>query len=263
MLLASFMIGFFGSMHCIGMCGGLVTTLGMARPTVWWTGLAAYQAGRVSTYVLLGLLTGLAGAVLTKIAWIDSAQNVLAVLAGMMMVTFGVHLAGWMADPFQRMLTRLSLLSGLSKWIQAAAVSRQPVSWYIVGLFNGLLPCGLVYAALAMALSSGETPQAGLIMLAFGLGTVPAMMFVPLLMRRLAPRMRGGILKVAGVALILLGLLTVVRGADWMHAGLHGQMNHRQMRSPLTRMDFFHPMISKPDQSCGGKNHAGALFVLC
>jgi len=232
MLLASFMIGFLGSMHCIGMCGGLITTLGMARPTVWWTGLAAYQAGRVSTYVLLGLLTGLAGTVLTKMAWIDSAQNVLAVLAGIMMVTFGVHLAGWMADPFQKVLTRFSLLTGLSGWIQSAAASRQPVSWYMVGFCNGLLPCGLVYAALAMALSSGEVPQAGLIMLAFGLGTVPAMMFVPVLMRKLAPRMRGGILKVAGVVLIMLGLLTMIRGADWMHTGHHGQIRHEQMVSP-------------------------------
>ena len=229
MLLASFMIGFLGSMHCIGMCGGLVTTLGMARPTVWWTGLAAYQAGRVSTYVLLGLLTGLAGTVLTKMAWIDSAQNVLAILAGVMMVTFGVHLAGWLTDPFQKLLTRFSLLSGLSKWIQSAATSRQPVSWYMVGFFNGLLPCGLVYAALAMALASGEVPRAGLIMLAFGLGTVPAMMFVPVLMRKITPRRRGGILKIAGIILILLGLLTMVRGADWMHAGHHGQMDHGQM----------------------------------
>ncbi len=229
MLLASFMIGFLGSMHCIGMCGGLVTTLGMARPTVWWTGLSAYQAGRVSTYVLLGLLTGLAGTVLTKTAWIDSAQNILAVLAGVMMVTFGIHLAGWMTDPFQRLLTRFSALSGLSGWIQSAATSRQPVSWYMVGFLNGLLPCGLVYAALAMALASGEAPQAGLIMLTFGLGTVPAMMFVPVLMRKLTPQMRGHILKLAGLILILLGLLTIFRGADWMHAGYHGEMNHEQM----------------------------------
>jgi sulfite exporter TauE/SafE len=229
MLLASFMVGFLGSMHCIGMCGGLVTTLSMARQTVWWTGLSAYQAGRISTYVLLGLLTGLAGTILTKMAWIDLAQNVLAVLAGVMMVAFGVHLAGWMADPFQKILTRFSLLTGLSKWIQTASTSKQPVSWYMVGLFNGLLPCGLVYAALAMALASGEVPQAGLTMLAFGLGTVPAMMFVPVLMRKITPRTRGNILRIAGIILILLGLLTIVRGADWMHAGHHGQMGHEQM----------------------------------
>lgn len=229
MLLASFMVGFLGSMHCIGMCGGLVTTLSMAHQKVWWAGLSSYQAGRISTYVLLGLLTGLAGTVLTKMAWIDLAQNILAILAGMMMVAFGVHLAGWMADPFQKILTRFSLLTGLSKWIQAASTSRQPVSWYMVGLFNGLLPCGLVYAALAMALASGEVPQAGLTMLAFGLGTVPAMMFVPVLMRKITARTRGNILRIAGVVLILLGLLTMIRGADWMHAGHHGQMGHEQM----------------------------------
>jgi sulfite exporter TauE/SafE len=241
-LIASFTIGFLGSMHCIGMCGGLVTMLGMSRPNVWWTGLAAYQAGRVSTYVLLGLLTGVAGAVLTQAGWIGSAQQVLAVLAGMMMVTFGIHLAGLMADPFQKILTRFSLLSGLSKWIQGAAASRQPVSWYMVGFLNGLLPCGLVYAALAMALASGEVPEAGLIMLAFGLGTVPAMMFVPVLMRKLTPQMRGGFLKVAGVVLIVLGLMTAVRGADWMHAmhsGMdhgtvdHGAMDHGTMDMPM------------------------------
>lgn len=234
MLLASFTVGFLGSMHCIGMCGGLVTSLSMAHPTVWWAGLSAYQAGRLSTYVLLGLLTGLAGTILTKMAWIGLAQNVLAILAGVMMVAFGVHLAGWMADPFQKILTRFSLLTGLSKWIQAASTSRQPVNWYMVGIFNGLLPCGLVYAALAMALASGEVPQAGLTMLAFGLGTVPAMMFVPALMRTFTARTRGNILKVAGVTLILLGLLTMVRGTDWMHAGHHEQAEHGQMNSPVT-----------------------------
>ncbi|MDT8376204.1 MAG: sulfite exporter TauE/SafE family protein, partial [Mariprofundaceae bacterium] len=224
-LVAGFMIGFLGSMHCIGMCGGLVTALSISRPDVWWTGLAAYQAGRVSTYVLLGLLTGLLGAVLTRVEWIDSAQQILALLAGVMMVAFGMHLAGLMTDPFQKFLARFSPLSGLLKWIKGAAAGRHPVSWYMVGILNGLLPCGLVYAALAMALASGEVPRAGLIMLAFGLGTVPAMMFVPVLMRKLTPRMRGGFLKVAGVVLVVLGLMTAVRGADWMHA-MHSGMEH-------------------------------------
>jgi sulfite exporter TauE/SafE len=223
-VLASFALGFLGSLHCIGMCGGLVTTLSMSRPRVWWSGLFAYQIGRISTYTLMGLFSGLLGAVLSRVFWFDHAQIALTLLAGAMMITFALHIAGWLPDPFLKGATRLFNVTGISRLLSAASASPHAASWYVVGVLNGFLPCGLVYAALSLSLTAGHVGLAALMMLAFGLGTVPAMSFVPALMKSIAPAMRGQVLNIAAVLLIGLGVLTMIRGSEWMHMLMHHDM---------------------------------------
>ncbi len=225
LLLAAFLVGFLGSMHCVGMCGGLVTTLSMSRPNIWWAGLMAYQAGRIITYTLLGLLAGILGLVLLQLAWFTHIQQGLTLIAGTLMILFGLTLAGWLPDILAQRLNGFTKWLGLSRWIQAASASRMPMSWLMVGLFNGLLPCGLVYAGLALSISTGDVVQAALVMLAFGLGTVPAMSIVPIVLRRISPHWRGLFLKFAALLLIALGCLTLIRGSDWMHL-LHGEHQH-------------------------------------
>jgi len=225
---AAFLIGFLGSMHCVGMCGGLITTLSMSRSRIWWPGLISYQAGRIATYTLLGLMAGMLGIALAQTAWFPEAQQGLTVLAGMLMIIFGLALAGWLPDPFVRGMAKLTTLIGLSRWIHAASSSRMPMSWFMVGLFNGLLPCGLVYAGLALSLSANNLALAALMMFAFGLGTVPAMTVIPWVLKSASPAIRGYVLKIAAVLLIGLGTLTMLRGSDWMH-GQHG--NHQSMQT--------------------------------
>ncbi|MDQ6989442.1 MAG: sulfite exporter TauE/SafE family protein [Mariprofundaceae bacterium] len=221
LLLAAFLVGFLGSMHCVGMCGGLVTTLSMSRSKIWWTGLMAYQAGRIATYTLLGFLVSMLGVMLLQVAWFADGQRFLTLLAGMLMIIFGLTLAGWLPDFMARMLSALSQWLGLMRWLQRAASSRMPMSWFMVGLLNGLLPCGLVYAGLALSMASGDVLLGAAMMLAFGLGTVPAMSVVPVVLRSASPKLRGRLLKVAAILLIMLGVLTLLRGSDWMHV-LHG-----------------------------------------
>jgi len=220
-ILIAFSVGFLGSMHCIGMCGGLVSALSMTRSKLWWGGLSAYQAGRVTTYLILGLISGLVGSSLKQLGGFDQVQFLLTLFAGLIMITFGLNLAGWMPDPFARFGTRVIGSMRLVDRIRSAASRSTPVSWFGIGVANGLLPCGLVYAALALSVTAGGMVEAGSSMLAFGLGTVPAMMAAPVLVNLLAARKRSLVMKLLGVIVIVLGLFTMIRGTSLMHM-LHG-----------------------------------------
>lgn len=232
LLSTAFLMGFLGSLHCIGMCGGLVTSLSMSRPRIWWAGLMGYQFGRVATYTLLGLIAGMLGLAATKSPIFSDVQQALTIFAGLLIIYFGLNLAGWLADPLVKAVSVLGNMIGLTRMIQAASSSRMPMSWFMVGMFNGLLPCGLVYAALAMSMTAGHLALSAAMMLAFGLGTIPAMSFVPSLMQAISPARRGMVLKVAAVLLIVIGLTTMVRGGQWMHA-MMGHDHHAHHEQPM------------------------------
>jgi sulfite exporter TauE/SafE len=217
-----FGMGFLGSLHCVGMCGGLVCALSMTRPKVWWAGLIGYQFGRVTTYMLFGLVVGLFGSSLGAVGggWILKA---FAVLAGGLMLMFGLNFAGWIPDPLQRISVEVNRSVGLAKLARRYAERPSVPGWYAMGMANGLLPCGLLYAALGLALVSSSAVEAMLKMAMFGLGTIPAMMLAPGLVRKLTPVLRGRVLRIAGVLLILLGILTMLRSGDLTHHHSMGQ----------------------------------------
>jgi len=249
LLAAAFLVGFLGSMHCVGMCGGLITALSMSRSRIWWPGLMGYQTGRIVTYTLLGLMIGILGMALAQTTWFSGAQQGLTVLAGILMIVFGLALAGWLPDPLARGMASVTRMIGLSRWIQAASSSRMPMSWFMVGLFNGLLPCGLVYAGLALSLTAGSLALAAAMMFAFGLGTVPAMTIVPWVLKSASPAMRGHVLKTAAVLLIGLGILTMLRGGEWMHSmhDSHQSMPTETIESTATtNTPHGHSMPAKP-----------------
>ena len=229
--LISLSIGFFGSMHCIGMCGGLVTALSMSRPHTWWPGLTAYQAGRVLTYSLMGVAVGLFGVSLKQLSGASQLQLALAVLAGLMMISMGLNMAGWMPDPLARLAARITKGPALAHRFRYAAGNSSLISWFAAGMANGLLPCGLVYAALSLALAVGDILQSATVMTAFGLGTVPAMLMTPVLVRKLTPARRGSMMKFVGILLVMLGFLTLFRGSNWFEH-MHGPgMDHSQHQS--------------------------------
>ncbi|MDX8392775.1 MAG: sulfite exporter TauE/SafE family protein [Mariprofundaceae bacterium] len=204
-------MGFLGSLHCIGMCGGLVAALSLTRPAIWWRGLITYQTGRVATYSLLGVLAGLGGMGLVEItgAWL---QRGLAFIAGFAMILFALNLGGWLPDPLARITQAANQRLGLTRLVRDAAQRARAQGWLLLGMANGLLPCGLVYAALAMALAAADVWHAWLMMLFFGFGTVPAMLFAPLLLNKLSAGWRGRLLKFAAIMVIALGVLTMLRG---------------------------------------------------
>ncbi|OIQ03558.1 MAG: hypothetical protein COS82_05365 [Zetaproteobacteria bacterium CG06_land_8_20_14_3_00_59_53] len=203
-------MGFMGSLHCIGMCGGLVGALSMSREKVWWSGLLAYQFGRVSTYAALGLIVGLSGAALSALGG-EQLQRVFAIFAALLMMFFALNLAGWLPDPLKHFGAWASRKTGLAQLAVRVSRGARVSSWYALGLINGLLPCGLVYAALSMALASGSALSSVQMMLAFGCGTIPAMMFVPSILRGMTPTQRSISLRIAALLILVLGLMTLYR----------------------------------------------------
>ncbi len=219
LLASAFTIGLLGSLHCIGMCGGLVSAITMSREKLWWPGLIAYQGARVSSYVLLGVLIAAIGLSLHG-GEMQNIQVWLSYFAAAVMVLFALNLGGWLPDPLSRFTATIMRISGLGRWSKQAHQQESLVPWLMVGWLNGLLPCGLVYAALALSLTANSLEQGALIMFAFGLGTIPSMLATPYLMRKLTPQLRGILLKVAAIALIILAIFTATRHL------LHGDHSH-------------------------------------
>ncbi|TLS68541.1 sulfite exporter TauE/SafE family protein [Mariprofundus erugo] len=209
-------MGFMGSLHCVGMCGGLVSAVSLSRDRVWWSGLLLYQLGRVTTYALLGLVAGVAGAALHTFGG-DMVQRLLAILAGSLMIVFALNLGGWLPDPLRRLSGWVARHLGLVRLAQHVAGSAGAGGWYLLGLANGLLPCGLVYAALSLSLAAGHAALAAIMMVLFGLGTIPAMMLVPSLFRRMTSAMRLHAMRAAAVMILVLGVMMVVRTVMHVH----------------------------------------------
>ncbi|MFQ3230271.1 sulfite exporter TauE/SafE family protein [Reinekea sp.] len=172
-LISAFIIGIVSAGHCFGMCGGLVVAAGFnsTHKSYLWL----YNIGRISTYVILGALFGLTSAVLP-----DTAVPILKGLSVILLILTAFYFMG-----ITSAVTSLEK-AGLPIWRKIQPLTRKllPVSSakaaLSLGLLWGFIPCGLVYTALAFAMSLGNSVNSMLAMLAFGLGTFPAMISVGL-----------------------------------------------------------------------------------
>lgn len=204
--------GLIGSAHCVGMCGGFV--LALDRPgRVPWRRLAvqgAFLAGKACTYVLLGAVAGALGASALRAPWFGAAQAVLAVVAGALMVAAGLQLMGVL-----RSFPLGSLFgpgSAYDRTVRAVADARTAAAPFAMGALTGLLPCPLVYAFLAAALATGSLLGAMGTMALLGLTSLPALALVALGGAFAPSRLRARGVRVAGALVVLLGLITVLRG---------------------------------------------------
>lgn len=171
-MLAAFLLGFFGSLHCVGMCGPLAIVIHQqANRKAQQPAIAAvlYHLGRITTYVLLGLVIGS----LSMALW-GNLQFYLSVIAGLILI-----LAAFSLLPWERQIWSLPGLKQLGEWIPKAygRFLNSPSRWAPVagGMVNGLLPCGLVYLALSTSMATGDVLLGARMMLLFGLGTAPAL----------------------------------------------------------------------------------------
>jgi hypothetical protein len=181
LLLAMLLLGAASGVHCVGMCGGIVGAFSLRRTVFPRRELIARQAlfnlGRVSTYAALGALAGSAGALVQSVA---GTQAFLYVVANLVLVAAGLHLATggrWPATLALLVRPLESLGAPLWRRVQPHAArlagAPGPAAAYGAGLAWGALPCGLVYAALAAAAFAGTPAGGAAAMLAFGLGTAP------------------------------------------------------------------------------------------
>lgn len=214
--LALTLIGFLGGTHCVGMCGGIVGALSLGGQSKWSLHLA-YNAGRLTSYVLAGALAGAVGTLGTVLADQQPWRLALYLLANLMLVAMGLYLLG-----ATRALA-LTEAAGQTLWrrIQPLTKSflpaRSAAQALPLGLLWGWLPCGLVYSALATALASGSAARGAGLMLAFGLGTLPNLLAMGLFAARLQAFTRQPVVRRAAGLLVLgfglLGLWQTLRTA--------------------------------------------------
>jgi uncharacterized protein len=216
-----FAAGFAGSFHCIGMCGGFACALGRDPDGHAATVLRhlLYNTGRLTTYCFLGGIAGALGQVIctpqgTAIPMLsgglDTAQRILAIVAGLLMIAMAMQFFGLLPR-----LHRLAIGFGsgtLAASLRSLLTAPGRAAPLAFGVFNGFLPCPLVYAFLAEAASTAGALAGFLTMASFGLGTFPAMLMMGGVGRALAPAWRQRGVWFAGSCILLLGIITLGRG---------------------------------------------------
>ncbi|WP_456432944.1 sulfite exporter TauE/SafE family protein [Nitratifractor sp.] len=210
-------LGSFG--HCLGMCGGIVIAYSSAKIDKNWSKThetiahLLYSLGRITTYVTLGAVFGAIGGVAKFNGY---ANGILTIVAGIFMILAGLSLVGKI--PF---LTHLEHSFSRSGWYQRAfryiLRDRSLYSFYLLGLLNGLLPCGLVYFFAVEAASTGSPLWGAFVMLIFGLSTVPAMLGLGLFTGIFTKSaLRRVMINLAALVVVLFGLYTLWRGVDFL-----------------------------------------------
>ncbi len=217
---SAFLLGLSGAGHCLGMCGGIAAALnlGGTRSTAI---TVAYHCGRIASYTTLGALLGLAAGSIDISAW----TVVLRYLAGALLIGMGLYVAGWWRG--MALLER----AGATLWLPVQRISsgwiplRRWPQGFALGLCWGLMPCGLIYSSLAWAATAQNATTSALMMLLFGLGTLPAMLSTSFGAARLQALLRRRGLKIV-IALLLIGSGLWTLYATASHTGHHGHAAH-------------------------------------
>lgn len=213
-LTAALLAGLLGGGHCVGMCGGIVgavtMTLPGSKPKLPF--VLAYNLGRIGSYGVAGVIAGAVGASSFFLDHVLPVEKVLYALASLMLVLLGFYLAGiW------RVLTRLEALGGrLWQHLQPYSKRLLPVRTLpqslMLGVLWGWLPCGLVYSVLVAAVATGSPVQGGLLMLAFGLGTLPTLLAMGMAAVRLKKLLQHlWFRRLSGLLIAGFGLLALYR----------------------------------------------------
>jgi uncharacterized protein len=200
-MMGALLIGLAGSLHCVGMCGPitLVFQRGLGHASFVW-----YHAGRVLMYSLIGVVFGALGQAVTMLTF----QRVFSVGMGVVIVLL-------YAIPSTRKFLE-------QKYYQSAFYQRVSRSfrnvfsssknWFFAGMANGLLPCGLIYLAMAGAIISNSAIQGGLFMAVFALGTLPALIAFRILGNSLEGRWKKLFPGFISAVSVMVGLLLIFRG---------------------------------------------------
>lgn len=205
----AFMTGLLGTGHCLGMCGGLAG--GFAVHQSHWRKplpLLGYHGSRIAVYVLLGTLGAVLGRTLVQTGTLGKFQGQLIILAGLVIIALGIGVAGL----WSKLAPRRCSPSTATQPLHRMTLWRQQLAPMIAGAVNGLVPCSLVFSVAIRATATADPVQAGLLMLCFGLGTLPAMGAVTALSGYIGCRAHGMAQRLAGVAVIALGAWTVYEG---------------------------------------------------
>ena len=208
--------GLLGSSHCVGMCGGFAAIVGLRTGSIAGNLRAqlVYSAGRLMSYATLGAIAGFAGQRLSdSLPRMINVPAVLSLLAGLFLVREGLLATGMFARRVTGTSTTGCLLGPLFSTILKTPGARNT---FAAGVITGLLPCGLVYAFVSLAASSGDLMLGATTMLAFGAGTVPLMVVTGCGAALLSWAARQRLWQVAAWSVVVTGLLTMGRGVGFL-----------------------------------------------
>ncbi|MDB3869833.1 sulfite exporter TauE/SafE family protein [Candidatus Thioglobus sp.] len=233
-LISVFLMGLLGGVHCLGMCGGVVAmlTAGLdpevkSNPKKVALFHLNYNIGRILSYILMGLVFGMLGAILSQTLQMNLFDKALRIFSGVLMIMVGLYIANWSSG------IQFIENIGAKFWAILQPLSKRflPIKdlkgAFFTGLLWGGIPCGLVYSALSFAIISGSAAQGGLIMLVFGLGTLPSLLIMASLSNQLMNLIqKPWVRKTSGVMIIGLGIAALWMPISTMiTANLHGHNN--------------------------------------
>jgi sulfite exporter TauE/SafE len=218
----AFVTGLLGAGHCLGMCGGLVGALSLSasRQPGGWRFHLLYNFGRVASYTLIGALVGWLGSALAYTDRFHQTTRLLLLASDLFIIVVGLGTAGLLAG---LSVTRLEFPGPLRAMTAAVQHLRQlppVVSALPLGLLFGFLPCGYLYAVAITAAQSAAVTTGALMLLAFGLGTVPALLVIGTATQWLGSRARRWMLRGAGLLVAGMGMVNL-----YHHLQLLGWLN--------------------------------------
>lgn len=206
-----FLMGLLGSVHCIGMCGPLMMALPISHRTDFQkiVALFLYHAGKILSYSILGILLGLFGSQFP----IFGFQRNISIVLGVSMLLYVLYV--FVLKPRYIQWWPLSsmynlIVNNLSELFKSSSI----FSFLMIGMLNGLLPCGMIYLALSSSLATQNILHGGLLMAFFGLGTVPALMMVAIGGQYMGFAFRRKIQKILPVFIFGMGVLLILRGLN-------------------------------------------------
>jgi len=215
LMFTSGLLGGFG--HCLGMCGPVVAAYSVTLKSKGYLPHILYNLGRISTYTLLGGIVGITGSFIGLAGHIQGVQKTVMIFAGALIIVMGLGLAGWLPrlDFFKgrellspRFVNRFRSFS--SRELTAGAL-------YPVGVMFGFIPCGLVYTALISAARAGMESdnylfgfmEGVMLMLLFGLGTMPSLLLFGRLFNIISVKWRAGLYRLSAVVMIIMGIVFI------------------------------------------------------
>ncbi len=207
----AFLIGLFGSLHCIGMCGPIALALPQNFETKisYLTSRVSYNFGRILTYVFIGAIFGLFGSQLMFAGF----QQYLSIALGVAIILFIIQPKKYQ-NSFLKITFIEIILTKLKFAIGKLFTKSSQRSIFVLGILNGFLPCGLVYTGIAGAVAMGSTFDGMMFMLAFGIGTFPIMFTVAAFGKVVSLSTRKKMTKLVPVFAVLLAIIFIMRGLN-------------------------------------------------
>ena len=211
-LWTAFTIGLLGSLHCVGMCGPIALSLPYQGSRRWHAALNVllYNVGRVVTYGLLGMAVGLVG----RGFFLAGFQSYVSIGLGIVLLAIALF-----SINVESRLLRIPAMQQLNEWVKKRLGrllrQRGPGKLFLIGLLNGLLPCGLVYMAIVGALATGNIWGSALYMALFGAGTIPLMLGTALAGQFIKMQWRARLRRLIPVFLVAFAVLFILRGLNF------------------------------------------------